>query len=199
MTLRELKLFGFGFLGVLGTAAAAALAVAPDAFAGVLPLLQRLSGQIRPTWLVAAIGLLGVFVGWQMTESDRGQTAFDDAVSTPPESVTTAETPLTGAPLDTMFDEAVAGDPNAMTAMVDRLRATAVTAYAIDAECSREAAERAIESGAWTGDAVATAMFDPDTAQPLPARLRLWLDPESERERRLRRTVRAIERLGEGR
>jgi hypothetical protein len=63
---------------------------------------------------------------------------------------------------------------------------------------SRERAREAVAAGTWTDDPVAAA-FLAGEGGPVPslrARARLWLLPERERERRVERALRAIEREG---
>lgn len=195
---RKLRLFGFGLAGVVGTVVAAVLVVAPDTVAGALPTLRSVSELVRPVWVGALVALSALLAAWVVGRPSRDGTTFDSAVSTPPETVSAPETPLAGAALDATVDGAVAEGEAAMATVVERLRATAVTAYALEAEVPREASRRAVTAGAWTDDDVAAALLAPDLPQPLLARLRLWLDPESERERRIRRAVAAVDALGEG-
>ncbi|WP_328762895.1 DUF7269 family protein [Haloarcula salinisoli] len=198
MNLRRFKLFGFGLVGLAGTVVAGVLVFAPDALGGLLPTLRQATEMVDPLWVGALVGVVGLLTAWHVGHGGRRTTSFDSAVETPPESVTAEETPLSGAGLDERYESAVADEPGAMDALVDRLRATAVTTYALEAEVARERATRAVADGEWTDDTVAAALLSPDRPQPLVARLRLWLDPESERERRVKRTVSAIDDLRRG-
>lgn len=198
MTLRRLKLFVFGLVGVAGTAVAGVLVFAPDALGELYPTLRDVTEMVEPLWVGAVVGLVGLLAAWHVGHGGEGETGFDGAVETPPESVSAEATPMAGARLDDRYAAAVADEPGAMGAMVDRLRTTAVTTYALEVEVGRERAERAVAAGEWTDDAVAAALLAPEATQPLLARLRLWLDPESERERRVERTVSAIGELGGG-
>lgn len=192
----RLKLLVFGLVGVAGTAVAGVLVFAPAALGEALPALRAVTEMVAPLWVGALVGVVGLVAAWHVGRGGRDGTTFDGAVETPPESVNAEETPLAGARLDDRYASAVADEPGAMDAMVDRLRTTAVTTYALEAELSRERADRAVAAGEWTDDAVAAALLAPDRPQPLLARLRRWLDPESERERRVKRTLDAIEALG---
>ena len=196
MTLHRLKLFVFGLVGVAGTAVAGVLVFAPAVLGELYPTLRDATEMVDPLWVGAVVGLVGLLAAWHLEPGGQGETAFDGAVERPPESVRAEATPMAGARLDGRYESAIADEPGAMDAMVDRLRTTAVTTYALEGEVARERAERAVAAGEWTDDAVAAALLAPGTAQPLLARLRLWLDPESERERRVRRTLTAIEALG---
>ncbi len=195
MNLRRLRLGLFGLVGLAGTVVAGVLVFVPDALGGLLPTLRQVTEMVDPLWVGALVGVVGLLTAWHVGHGVLRTTTFDSAVETPPESVTAEETPLSGAGLDERYESAVADAPGAMDALVDRLRATAVTTYALEAEISRERADRVVAAGEWTDDTVAAALLSPERAQPLVARLRLWLDPESERERRVKRTVSAIDDL----
>jgi len=116
----------------------------------------------------------------------------------PPETVGVEQRTLTGAFLDARVGRAVAGDDESLRTVRSRLSDVAAAVLVADAEYDRASAERAVATGEWTDDPTAAAFLAVESDGPvasLLARLRLWLDPESERERRVRRTVTAIERL----
>lgn len=167
----------------------------PSSVAATLESLDPSSLLLRGGVLLALIGLLSAGFNFG---SDGSQTPFEAAIESPPEAVSAPDTTLVAASADETFADAVDGDDDAMSALVERLRATAATTYALEADCDHETAERTVAAGHWTDDDVAAALLAPETAQPLLARFRLWLDPESERERRVRRTVSAIDGLTEG-
>lgn len=189
----------FGTVGLLATALAAALVFGP---AAVGESLVAVAGALDPSLALVGgsllVGLCAALAAWLGGGDDGSGTAFDAAVDQPPEAVTATESALVAAEVDAAIDDAVAGDEAAMDAVTRRLAEAATTAHAIGAGVSRESACQAVRSGAWTEDAVAAALLDPSTPQSLLARLRLWLDPESERRRRIRRTVDAIERVSGG-
>ncbi|WP_336337495.1 DUF7269 family protein [Haloarcula brevis] len=190
----------FGTVGLLATAVAVALVVAP---AVVGESLVAVLGSVAPTTALLAgslvVGLCAALAGWLGGRgTDGAASAFDVAGDSPPEAVTATEGRLVAADVDAAIDDAVAGDDAAMDAVTERLTAAAATAHAIGAGVSQEAARRAVRAGTWTDDAVAAALLAPEEPQSLVARLRLWLDPESERRRRIRRTVDAIERVSGG-
>jgi len=196
----RLRTVVFGTMGLLATAVAASLIFAPTAageslvavFGGVAPTTALLAGSL-------VVGLCSVFAGWLGGLLGGGSpTAFDVAVDSPPEDVTATEGRLFAADIDAAIDDAVAGDDAAMDTVTERLAAAATTAYAIGAGVSQADARRAVRAGTWTDDAVAAALLSPTEPQSLLARLRLWLDPESERRRRIRRTVDAIEQVSGG-
>lgn len=82
------------------------------------------------------------------------------------------------------------------TAVRERLRAAATASVrrAPTGPDDRETAREAVERGAWTDDPVAAAFLAGagGPAQPLGARLRGWLRPDTAFERRVERTVSAI-------
>ncbi|MDS0221742.1 hypothetical protein NDI54_10335 [Haloarcula sp. S1AR25-5A] len=196
----RLRTVVFGTVGLLATAVAVSLVFAPTV-AG--ESLATVFGSADPTTILLAgsliIGVCAAFAGWFAGLFGGGSpTAFDVAVDSPPEAVTATESQLVAADIDAAIDDAVAGDDAAMDTVTERLATAATTAYAIGAGVSREAAGQAVRAGTWTDDGVAAALLAPDEPQSLLARLRLWLDPESERRRRIRRTVDAIERVSGG-
>jgi len=69
-------------------------------------------------------------------------------------------------------------------------------AYAHANGCERAAARTAVRTASGpTTELAAATLADDGPTHSLWSRLRLWLDPESERERRFDRTVRATARL----
>lgn len=81
-----------------------------------------------------------------------------------------------------------------------RLRAAVRTVRTGDADRSRGAVEAALVDGSWTDDRVAAAFLGGDDAPDvgLPRRLYAWLYPARAFERRVERTVDAIEAAAEG-
>jgi hypothetical protein len=196
----RLRTVVFGTVGLLATAVAVVLVFAPSV-AG--ESLVAVLGGVAPTTALLAgslvVGLCAALAGWLGGGgSDGTPTAFDVAADSPPEAVTATEGRLVAADIDGAIDDAVAGDDAAMDAVTERLAAAATTAYAVGTSASQASARQAVRAGTWTDDAVAAALLAPDEPQSLLARLRLWLDPESERRRRIRRTVDAIERVSGG-
>lgn len=194
----------FGALGTLVTVLAAVAVFAPGVVERVGPLagLAAVLDEVdrRQLLLLAsvAVGLFVSAVSWRATRSARGERdAFDDATAGPPEDVTTARQRQTATGLQGEFDAAVRGDEDAADLVRDRLRETAARAYVRATDCDRDAARSAVREGDWTDDPIAAAALagDDGPTYPLGSRLRLWLDPESERERRFDRTVRATAEL----
>lgn len=202
-----LRVVAFGALGTLATVLAAAVVFAPGFVATVRPLAgaaDALAGVDRRQLLLVASLLVGAFLtvtGWRATGSTRSEDdTFDEATAGPPEDVTAARQRLTAAELNGTFGAAIDGDADAVERARDRLRETATRAYARSTGCEMDAARTAVRNGNWTDDpTAAAALADGDgPTHSLRSRLRLWLDPESERERRFRRAVRATTRLGGG-
>jgi len=190
-----------GTVGALATAVAALVVVAPDLLS-VESLVAALARLNLPVVLAAGSFLLGgaaLLFGWATGDDGESVTAYDDRVARRPEAATADEARLVGADVQATVDAAVAGDETAMERLTDRLRETAVAAWGIETGADRSTARRAVTTGRWTDDPLAEATLGPDTAYPLASRVRLWLDPESERERRLRRTITAVEAVGGGR
>jgi hypothetical protein len=200
----------FGSVGLVATLLTALIVFYPAAVTNAVAQVGGLDPSsvmatlqsLDPSAILLRVGLLLALIGLLSAGFNFGsavdQTPFDDAIETPPEAVSAPDTALVAASADETFEDAVDGDDDAMSALVERLRATAATTYALEADCDHETADRAVAAGHWTDDDVAAALLAPGTAQPLLARFRLWLDPESERERRVRRAVGAIDALTEG-
>jgi hypothetical protein len=120
---------------------------------------------------------------------------FEALLDAPPERVTATRDELTAGALDAQIDGAVAGDDHALAAVRERLADVAAAALTRHTDHTAASAEEAVAAGTWTDDPVAAA-FLAGPAGPvfaLPARTRRWLDPETERRRRIDRTVRAVE------
>jgi hypothetical protein len=183
----------FSGLGILATCLAVAI-VFSDAVSDVL-----VSDLNVPLLLVGTgLGMVGVgaVVAWMVGfRSSPTETAYDIAIESPPEDVQQSHGVYSAEPVQAEFVDASAGDPDAMDAIVRRLRKTAVTIYTVSSGVTRDDATNAVDAGIWTDDRTAAAMLAADKSQPITARLRLWLDPERERERRIERTIEAIRRL----
>ena len=186
----------FGTIGLLATVLAGLVVFDVPIAAAIIEIAQTVDVTLVLVLGGLLLGIAGLLAAWITGPDSASGTTFDAAVDNPPESVTAPEGSLVGAGIDASFDDAVAGDEAELSSLVDRLRATAAETYALATDSDLQAARQAITAGTWTDDDVATALLAPDTPQPLLARLRLWLDAESERERRIRRTIDEIRRLG---
>lgn len=199
-----------GTLGALATALAVAVVTVPDALT-ITPVrtITDALGAVNPQ-LVMLVGTVvaGLYVALaaRSTGGTRpldavtpAERAFEAAATDPPEGVTDDRRRRTAAGLDADIETAVERGGPTLRRVRTVLAETAASAYAHHESVSREEARRAIETGTWTGDDVAAAFLaSVDGPRPgLYARVRLWLLPAAERERRIARTVAATRRLGE--
>lgn len=148
------------------------------------------------------IALLAAFGGLLWLASLQGRTAYSDAPLMPRREPT-LDAPRLGASVDATLERATdldaARDQRVTTR--EHLRETlsdlAVDIYAGATACSPQAAERAIETGAWTDDPRAAATLSDDEGSDLP--LWLWLldlfRSESAFQRRVRHTLGEIDEL----
>lgn len=199
----------FGALGTVATVTAAVVLFAPESVLARVPIDPLVTAaETFDTRQVliggsALVGLYLIVAGRSAMRAPRdgsGRDAFDDATEEPPEAVTAARQRQTAEDLDEQFEGAVAGEYGQFQAVRDRLREAVVAAYAQTAGCDLETAEEAVDRGEWTDDRTAAAVLagedGPDYS--LLSRLYLWLDPESERRRRLDRAVSEARGLTEG-
>lgn len=206
----------FGTLGAVATIAGALLVFAPDLLLGIRPVGQTIASLSTDpkSVMTAAAAVVGLYVlvaarspssGFSRPMDSAAEQRFDAATTDPPEAVTADRRSMTGAGLDADVRVAVASGGKPLRALRDLLRDLAADAYADDSAGGPQGtggdARRAVETGTWTDDAVAAAFLAGDDG-PTPAllsRVRLWLSPERERERRIEATMTAIERLQEDR
>ena len=195
-----------GAVGAIATGVAALAVAGPD-LPGVGDALGSLSaalaglgsrGLLLVSVGVAALSLLAAVLvptGERVVTDDGAAGRFERVLDRPPEGVTDAA-PRTGGEVDDAIERFVACD-DAVGTVRNRLRdlATATLARREESDAGPSASER-VATGAWTDDRTAAAFLADDPAPSLRSRVRLWLDPEYECERRVRRTVRAVERLG---
>jgi len=205
----RLRIVLFGALGSLATVAAAGLLFAPDFVLG-LPAVEGAvtaaeNANSRHLLLLGSL-LVGLYLSVAARSATRpvregdGDDEFDDATADPPEAVTTARQRQTAEDLDEAIEDAVDGDDDSLDAVRERLRETVTAAYARTTGASTEVARQAVERGDWTDDRTAAAVLAGEDGPTfsLWSRLRLWLDPETERRRRLTCAVRAAGGLTEG-
>ncbi len=206
----------FGTLGTVATIIGAVLVFEPDLLLGIRPVGQTIASLSTDpkTVMTAAAAVVGLYVlvatrspsaGFSLPMDSEAERQFDAATADPPEAVTADRRLLTGAGLDADVQVAVTSGGQPLRALRDLFRDLAADAYADDSPTGPQAtdsdAQQAIERGAWTDDAVAAAFLASDEG-PTPSllsRIRLWLSPERERERRIEATITAIERLQEER
>jgi len=170
--------------------------------ADVGPQTLFVLGSVAATlYLVAS--LLHSRENRRITGDRSASVRFDRTLVDPPESVSAADGTLVGGAFDAAIERAIEGDERALERVRDRLQRLAVARVtresgARDGTASADAVRRAVAIGTWTDNRTAAA-FCADARGPtasLGSRLRLWLDPETERERRVRQTVAAIGSIG---
>lgn len=202
----------FGIVGVLATLLGVLSLGAPSFVTGTEPLATLVSAasafEPRTLFVVgsAAVALYIVSSVWtspddRLVAGDRSAAErFEQVIADPPETVTAPHRTLTGRDFDAFVERATAGDERATERVRDRLRRLALARLARDGpNQDRDAAEAALASGEWTSDRTAAAFLSGDGG-PVPSlrsRIGLWLDPAAERERRISRTVAAIEELSD--
>lgn len=192
----------FGTAGVVLTLLAVALAVVPGTEALLGPLGDLLAGE-DPTRLLLLLGTLtggyAVWTAWRRGDSpkatDDATTRYEAAADEPPEAVGVTDRETPGDGFDRRVEAALAGDSRALEPITETLADTARRALVRSRDCSEETARHAVETGSWTDDELAAAFVagedGPDYS--LWTRLRGWLDPETERRRRIERTVAAVQ------
>jgi hypothetical protein len=209
----RLRIAVFGTIGVLATLVAGVFVVAPELplAVGLVEQAVSLAAGVDPKRvMVGATVAVGLYVALAARSSPPGRTPpvvsdatrrFDRAVSEPPEAVTADRRALTAASLDADVDRAVEAGGEELQDVRAVLTELTVETYATRHQQPLEVAEVAVKAGTWTDDDVAAAFLgDADGPRPsLLSRIRLWLVPERERERRIERTVAALTALGETR
>jgi hypothetical protein len=197
----------FGALGTVVTLLAAAVVFAPgfvqdvEPLAGLAAALEKIDR--RQLLLVASL-VVGLFVSaatWRASGAGNNERdTFDEATAGPPEDVTTDAQRLTAADLEAAVEAAIDGDDAAAEQVRERLQETATRAHAHETGVAVKRAREQVRAGEWTDDRLAAAVLADEggPTHSLWSRLRLWLDPESERERRLHRAVRETTALGGG-
>jgi hypothetical protein len=202
-----------GTAGVLLTAVSAAAVLLPGLVRRVGPVdafLGAVSGVGPALLLTAAAAVAGLYLAVVARSPVDGSTRpprsvverrFDRAAFYPPEEVTADRRQVTAAGLDADVETAVESGGEALSSLRDHLSRTARDVYADHAGADRGHAREAVAGGTWTDDRTAAAFLagDRGPSPGLVARLRLWLAPETERRRRVDRTLTAIEGLAEAR
>ena len=173
-----------GAVGVAGIAVAVAVGLAPGA---VVDAASGLDATL-------ATGVLGVgLVGYAL----RRRRATPQTEATRLAAVTTGpETVDSGDPVDSALREIGERENAAFTQTArlevrERVRETAIRAYAHAASVSHADAEAAVTVGAWTEDRVAAAFVGDERAPhyPIRERLRGWVRPERAFQRRASRAA----------
>jgi hypothetical protein len=199
-----------GGLGVLATLLGALAVAAPAAVAETAPLstLVSAAASVGPRDLFVAgsaalgLSLLRAAVTSRESRLVSGSSAasrqFEAVVADEPETATAPEGTLAASEFDDAVERAVDGDERALAELGERLRRLAVARLTREG-WDPEGADRAVAAGTWTDDRTAAAVLSGEDGPvaTLGSRLRLWLDPERERERRIERTVAALDEVAE--
>lgn len=192
--------------GVLAAVAAAGLLLVPESvlgFPAVSALVAALAGLDPRRFVLllsGAVGLLALVLALIRGAGRPTLEGFDEFRERPPEAVTESEAPRSGVAFDRRIAAAVEGSEDGEAAVRERLRSSAVQAYARTTGTDEPAARATVAMGRWTDDATAAAFLAaPGGPSPsLGSRIRLWLDPAAERRRRVEATVAALESLLDG-
>lgn len=198
----------FGTLGAVATVVAALFVLAPGVLLVIGPVRETVTslGETGPkavmTTAAAVAGLYALAAsrsaGGKPTgpEQSPAEERFETAATDPPEAVTADRRSMTASELDADVEVAVAAGKEPLQALRDLLRTLVIDTYTTTHQLDEETARQAVETGAWTDDRVAAAFLaDEGPTASLLSRIRLWLAPERERERRIERTLDEIERL----
>lgn len=193
----------FGAVGTVATVVGTGLLVAPGFLLGFGPLSAAVDAVagIERTRIGLAAGAL-VFAALAVTARSSSEEAtpssvdarFDRAATAPPEQATVSPGALTGGTLDGDTEQAIEEGGAAFRDVRAYLYEVAVSAYAERMAVSEAKAKATVDRGQWTDDPVAAYVLGERQAPPI-ARVRRWLVPTRERERRIRRTVAAIEEV----
>lgn len=179
-----------GTLGLAGALLALGLVLAPSSLRSIRPIALTIAALSTesPRALLIGIGILAGLGSIVLARAASGarHRADEPLVERPPEDVHSETPSRPGSEFDRLIDD--------RSTVRETLRTTAVEILVQQARMDRADARTAVERGTWTDDRVA-ASFLGTPNQSLAARLRHWLDPERERERRIRRCVSAIEHL----
>lgn len=204
-----------GTVGLIAVGFAVVAAVAPGELESTVPIrtLARTTPLSEAPTRAIGLGIVGavcaVWVVWT-TGADRSKELSDGTLSTtdvafrtlrdePPEH--TASGPVVGERFDGALaqaaDDATNGDdPDPFR---DDVRSLAIEVVAHTEGCSESEAERIVEAGEWTGDAVAAAyVTDSEAALSLRYRFLAWLRPARTKRDRVDRAIRAIDRRERG-
>ncbi|WP_246998496.1 DUF7269 family protein [Halosolutus gelatinilyticus] len=179
----------------------AALAIGALLFGGFVPTAQVLVGVLYP--LAVLFPVFGVAIAvyalrWLWFADRSGERPLVEGE--PPETADTRTTRRVGRDLDWKLDAAAGGwyrcqGTGSAAAVRDVLVDAAATALTRTRGLDTEAAGAALRSGTWTDDPVAAAFLATDRRQPLGERLRGAIDPGAAYQRRVRRTIGAIEAI----
>jgi hypothetical protein len=192
---------------VLTALALAGLAALPLAVPGTadLPVVRALPSLVGDdagsVALVAAV-VLGVLTAVLalLRDGDADDAPFDTLRERPPAAVTAGSQARAGGGFDGRLARAAERGGGSMDDVRTRLREVAAESHAAATGLDAETARAHIETGEWTDDRTARAFLASgrDVTPSVTSRVRLWLDPPTERRRRVRVTVDEIATLLEG-
>jgi len=183
-------------LAVVGVAA---VAVAAGVGVGALP--PSVTGPVTGLDATLATGVLGAaLVGYALRQRRKREGADSDRRLAEPPEAADARDP--GEIVDDAIERATADHravrtQDAKASVRQRVRETAIRAYARTRNVGEAEAANAVASGAWTSDRIAAAFVGDDRAPRLPLRERLrgWLHPDRAFERRATRAADAVHAL----
>jgi hypothetical protein len=189
----------FGVLTIVLTSIALALTLVPSlvetvpSLVAVLETLARIEADTFGLLAGAAlVALLSVLVVVSPSPTVDTTDRFTELRTHPPEAVTVTEATQLGAAFDARVNRAVRGQAS-MDPIRSRLVDLACDVHVARTGLDPAVARKAVRTGRWTTDRTAAAFLAADgPSHSLWSRLRLWLDPDTERRRRIDTTVAAI-------
>ena len=180
------------------------LAIGAILLGGFLPEGRSLVGLLYPfAVLLPAIGaaiVLGAVYAVRTSELERDSPLIDGE---PPEAGVTRADHRVARETEWILDSAASDwyrmrDGEYDEKLRRRLEEGAVRTLATKRGLERSAAREAVREGTWTDDPVAAAVLADDRRHPLSERLYAAIDPGAALERRLERTLAAIEAIDDG-
>ncbi|SDQ26775.1 Yip1 family protein [Natronobacterium texcoconense] len=189
-------------LAVAVIAGGAVLSLGAVALGGFVRYGQVLAGLLYA--LAVLLPILGAILAisalwWALVAADSSERPLYDGE--PPEKGDTRTKDPVARETKWQLDEA-ANDwyrcraERATAEVVERLDEGAIRTLRARRGLDRHSAREAVRSGTWTDDRVAAAFLSTDVGQPLEERLRGAIDPGKAFERRVRRTLSAIDEIG---
>lgn len=123
----------------------------------------------------------------------RGEDVFDALRRNPPETVNEAEAPRVGDTLDRAIAAPNAVDRVDLQTQLREIAEEQLRLYGPD----NQDPVAAVADGSWTDRRPAAVFISENVQETRLERLRYWLDPDAERDRRIRATVAALEAITE--
>lgn len=191
-------------LATVVVVAGTVLAVAAVFLGGFLPAGDQLIGLLYVVAvLLPAIGVVFVLVAcwWALVARDADVPSLVEGP--PPETGTTRTYRRVGRETEWALDTTAAEwyrchSDVSTEELRDRLVDGAVGILRSRRGLERSSAREAVRNGTWTDDPVAAAFLSERKRQPPGERLRAAIDPGAASQRRIRRTLAAIERIDDG-